>query len=92
MSVEIVKVGRKNTITIKKNLRNALNIEPGRLLIAEVSGDTLSLRPLPRDPFQRLEDLIGDIEGSELARMAEEQLISEAQKSLSGDMAGGQGD
>ncbi len=82
MTIEILEVGPKYNITLKKSLRKALGIEPGRLLIAETRGDTLNLRALPKDPFERLNTLLGSIDGRELSRAAEEQAIREASKAL----------
>ena len=82
MTAEILEVGQKYNITLKKSLREALGIEPGRLLVAEVHGDSLSLRPLPRDIFGRLDELLGGIDGAELKRLAEQRMIQEAEISL----------
>ena len=87
MTAEILEVGQKYNITLKKRLREALGIEPGRLLVAEVHGDSLSIRPLPRDMFGRLEELLEGIDGSELRRFAEERLIQEARMSLGRKMS-----
>jgi bifunctional DNA-binding transcriptional regulator/antitoxin component of YhaV-PrlF toxin-antitoxin module len=82
MTIEILEVGPKYNITLKKSLRKALDIEPGRLLIAETRGDTLNLRALPKDPFERLNALLGSVNGRELSRAAEKHAVTEASKAL----------
>lgn len=79
---EILKVGRKYTVTLKKDLRSSLGIEEGQLLLAEVHGDTISLKPLPKKPFEELDNLLGNITKENLRVSAEKLLMAEAEKSL----------
>ena len=79
---EILKVGRKYTVTLKKNLRSALGIEEGQLLLAEVRGGILSLKPLPKKPFEELDNLLGNITEENLRESAEKFLMAEAEKAL----------
>jgi len=53
-----VKVTRHGQTTIPKDLRRKLGIEEGSVLLVEVSGRTIVLRPIPR-----LEDLAGSLSG-----------------------------
>jgi len=87
MTIEILEVGPKYSITLKKSLRKALGIEPGRLLIAETRGDTLNLRALPKDPFERLSALLGSPNGKELSRAAENHASTEASEALGRKLA-----
>ena len=59
MSV-IVKVGRRYTVVIPKEIREKIGIKEGSKLLLRIDKDTIIMEPLPDDPFRVLEEIIGE--------------------------------
>ncbi len=57
---EIIRVGKKYTIVIPKDIRAKLKIKEGDLLSIKVEGDRIILEPRRVDPFKVLEKVIGE--------------------------------
>ncbi len=57
---ETVRVGKKFTIVIPKNVRSRLNIREGDVLSVKIEGDKIILEPKRYDPFKTLERVIGE--------------------------------
>lgn len=57
MSV-IIRVGKKYTIVIPKEIRKRIGLNEGSRLLARVVGNKIVLEPLPDDPFKVLDQLI----------------------------------
>ena len=77
MKSETVRVGKKYTIVLPKDIRSKLNIKEGDLLSVRVEGDRIILEPKRSDPFKVLEKVIGEPydEGRD-EKLAEEWLKS----------------
>jgi len=54
----IIRVGKKYTIVIPKEVRKRIGLSEGSLLLARVVGNKIVLEPLPDDPFKVLDQLI----------------------------------
>ena len=67
-----VKVDERGRITLPKEIREALGIEPGDVLSLTVSGDRIVVEKA-RDPFEKLARLLGDLGFSRELRVAAER-------------------
>ncbi len=56
----IVKVGKRYTLVIPKNLRDKLGIREGSRVLMRISGNKLIIEPLPKSPFKVLGEIIGE--------------------------------
>ena len=75
MKSEIIRVGKRFTIVLPKDIRTKLNIREGDLLSVRVEGDRIILEPKRSDPFKVLEKVIGEPYDEERnERLAEEWL------------------
>lgn len=73
---EILRVDERGRLTIPKEAREKVGIR--RLLILEVVGDHLKIKPL-KDPLQGLEgSLTSSLSLQELREVSEQQLVKEA--------------
>lgn len=79
---EIVRVKKKFNVTIPKRLRKKLEIKVGQLVNVSLRNDTIVLKPLPYDPAEKLQELIGSLDLKRIKRQAEKQIIKEAKTSL----------
>ena len=57
---ETVRVGKKYTIVLPKDIRTKLNIRVGDLLSVKVEGGKIILEPKRVNPFEVLEKVIGE--------------------------------
>jgi len=60
MKSEIIRVGKKFTIVLPKEIRTKLNIREGDLLSVKVEGGRIILEPKRSNPFKILERVIGE--------------------------------
>lgn len=58
MESETIRVGKKFTIVLPKDIRTKLNIREGDLLNIRVEGSKIILEPKRSDPFKVLERVI----------------------------------
>ncbi|RLF23709.1 MAG: AbrB/MazE/SpoVT family DNA-binding domain-containing protein [Thermoprotei archaeon] len=57
----IVRVGKRYTIVIPKEVREKLGLKEGSKLLLRIYGEkSLILEPLPDNPFKVLEEVIGE--------------------------------
>jgi len=81
---EIIEVKDKYNITITKAIRRVVPIEKGQLVeIYTVGKDRIVISPLPKDPSNRLREMMKEIDKNFLRKEAEKISVSEAEKSLS---------
>jgi AbrB family looped-hinge helix DNA binding protein len=57
---ETIRVGKKYTIVLPKDVRKRLNIKEGDLLSVRVEGDKIILEPKRVNPFEVLKRVIGE--------------------------------
>ena len=57
---ETIRVGKKYTIVLPKDVRKRLNIKEGDLLSVKVEGGKIILEPKRVNPFEILERVIGE--------------------------------
>ncbi len=76
---EIAVVGKRSTIVIPKALRKELSLEEGQRVLMRVEDGKIIIEPLPRNPYEILEQVIGEPyeEGKDEAK-AEEWLKTRA--------------
>lgn len=79
---ETVRIKKKFNVTIPKSLRKKLEIKVGQLVNMSLHGDTIILKPLPYDPAEKLQELIGSLDLKRIKRQAEKQIVKEAKSSL----------
>ena len=60
MRSETIRVGKRFTIVLPKDIRTKLNIREGDLLSVRVEGSKIILEPKRSDPFKVLERVIGE--------------------------------
>ncbi|RLF17874.1 MAG: AbrB/MazE/SpoVT family DNA-binding domain-containing protein [Thermoprotei archaeon] len=59
MSV-IVRVGKRHTVVIPKEIREKVGIKEGSKLLLRVDKNMVIMEPLPDDPFKVLGEIIGE--------------------------------
>ncbi len=75
MRSETIRVGKRFTIALPKEIRTKLNIKEGDLLSVKVEGSKIILEPKRSDPFKVLERVIREPYDEEKdERLAEEWL------------------
>ncbi len=79
---ENVKIKKKFNVTIPKSVRKRLEVKVGQLVKVSLDGDRIVLKPLPYDPSERLEKLIGSLKPEQISRQAEKLVLKEAKSSL----------
>jgi len=56
----IVRIGKKYTLVIPKNIREKLKLKEGSRVLLRISGNTIVIEPLPESPFEVLGEVIGE--------------------------------
>lgn len=75
---DFVRIGKKFTIVIPKRIREKLGLSEGQLSEIRVDKDRLIITPKHKDPFKRLEEIIGDIKYEKSTeKRAEKWLLKE---------------
>ncbi len=75
----VVRVGRRYTIVIPKEVRERVRLKEGSRLLVRVKGRSIILEPLPEDPFKVLERVIGEpYEEEKESKRAVEWLVRNA--------------
>ena len=53
-------VGKRYTIVVPKSVRKRVKIEEGQPVLVTARGETIVVRPLPKDPYASLARIIGE--------------------------------
>ncbi len=81
MGLELAEVDERYRITIPKEIRTTFKVVKGQRFFIVRYGDGLLLKPIPVDPAEKLDHIIGDFEfGRESRRRAEEWLLKQDKK------------
>ena len=81
MGLEVAEVDERYRITIPKEIRTTFKVVKGQRFFIVRYGDDLILKPMPSDPAEKLDRLVGDFEfGRESRRGAERWLMSQGRK------------
>jgi len=79
--LEVAEVDERYRITIPKEVRATFKMVKGQRFFVIRYGDDLLLKPIPADPAERLDRIIGDFRfGRESRRKAEEWLLRQDEK------------
>jgi len=79
---EVVKIKRKYNVTIPKKVRKRLEVKVGQLVQVSLDGDTIVLKPFPKDPSEKLEELIGTVKAQKIKEQAERISVKESKVGL----------
>jgi len=75
----IIRIGKRYTIVIPKEIRRKIGLNEGSLLLARVVDNKIILEPLPDDPFKVLDQLITEPYSEEVdEKRAEKWLLENA--------------
>jgi len=75
----IIRVGKRYTIVIPKEIRKRIGLSEGTLLLVRVVDNKIVLEPLPGDPFKVLDQLITEPYSEEVdEKRAEKWLLENA--------------
>ena len=78
---EMVRIGKRFRVVIPKEARKKLGLKEGKLSEVILEDGRLILTPKASDPFQKLSELIGDIDYSKgLERQTEKWLFSKVSR------------
>ncbi len=81
MGLEVAEVDERYRITIPKEIRTTFKVVKGQRFFIVRYGDDLLLKPIPSDPAEKLDRLVGDFEfGRESRRRAEKWLLKQDRK------------
>jgi AbrB family looped-hinge helix DNA binding protein len=76
--LEVAEVDGRYRITIPKEVRTTFKVAKGQRFFVVRHGDDLLLKPIPPDPAEKLDHIIGDFDfGRESRRRAEEWLLKQ---------------
>ncbi len=79
--MEVAEVDERYRITIPKEVRATFKMVKGQRFFVIRYGDDLLLKPIPADPAERLDRIIGDFRfDRESRRKAEEWLLRQDEK------------
>jgi len=79
--LELAEVDGRYRITIPKEIRTTFKVVKGQRFFIVRHGDGLLLKPMPADPAEKLDRVIGDFEfGRESRRRGEEWLLKKGRK------------
>jgi len=79
--MELAEVDERYRITIPKEVRSTFKVSKGQKFFVVRYGDDLLLKPIPPDPAERLDRIIGDFEFDKRSRRrAEEWLLKQQGK------------
>jgi AbrB family looped-hinge helix DNA binding protein len=79
--MEIAEVDERFRITIPREIRTTFKVVKGQRFFIVRYGDDLLLKPMPADPAEKLDHLIGDFKFGKAARgRAEEWLLNQGKK------------
>jgi AbrB family looped-hinge helix DNA binding protein len=79
--MELAEVDERYRITIPKEVRSTFKVSKGQKFFVVRHGDDLLLKPIPSDPAERLDRVIGDFEFDKRSRRrAEEWLLKQQGK------------
>jgi AbrB family looped-hinge helix DNA binding protein len=79
--LEVAEVDGRYRITIPKEVRATFKMVKGQRFFIVRYRDDLLLKPIPTDPAERLDQIIGDFDfGRESRRRAEEWLLKQDRK------------
>jgi AbrB family looped-hinge helix DNA binding protein len=79
--LELAEVDGRYRITIPKEIRTTFKVVKGQRFFIVRYGDGLLLKPVPADPAEKLDRIIGDFEfGGGSRRRAEEWLLKQDRK------------
>ena len=82
MGMSVVEVDSRFRVTIPTEIRKTVEVREGQTFYLIPFEDGLLMKPLPKDPSRRLDEIIGDFTFDRKARRkAEEWLRERAQKS-----------
>jgi AbrB family looped-hinge helix DNA binding protein len=81
MGLEMAEVDERYRITIPKEIRTTFKVVKGQRFFIVRYGDGLLLKPMPADPAEKLDRIVGDFEfGRESRRRGEEWLLKQDRK------------
>jgi AbrB family looped-hinge helix DNA binding protein len=79
--MELAEVDGRYRITIPREVRATFKVSKGQKFFVVRYGDDLLLKPIPADPAERLDRIIGDFELDKRSRQrAEEWLLKQQAK------------
>ncbi len=77
----IIKVGKRYTIVIPREIRKRIKIKEGTRLLVRIVDGKIVLEPLPEDPFKILDELIREPYNEKIdEKRAEEWLLRNASR------------
>ena len=78
----LVQVDERHRLTLPKDVREKFRIVKGQKFYLVPSGDDLIMKPIPRDPAKKLDEILGDFTfDREARRRAEKWLLKETKAS-----------
>ena len=81
MGMSLVEVDSRFRVTVPKEVRRILKVVKGQRLYVVPYGDDLLMKPLPTDPADRLQEIVGDfVFDREVRRKAEKWLLKQESK------------
>lgn len=57
---EEISIGKRYTLVIPKKIREELGLEEGQRTLVYVEGERIVIEPLPSDPFEILDEIVGE--------------------------------
>ncbi len=77
----LVQLDKKHRVTLPKKLRKKFRIIEGQKFYLVPYGDDFLLKPVPKDPEKKLDDMIGKIKfDREARRRAESWIVEQSRK------------
>jgi len=80
--IAAVRIKKKFNVTIPKRVRKKLEVKVGQLVQVSIDGDRIVLKPVPYDPSEKLEELIGSLKQEQIKEQSEKLIVKEAKSSL----------
>ena len=78
--MELAEVDERYRITIPKEVRATFKVSKGQKFFVVRNGDDLLLKPIPADPAERLDRVIGDFELDRRSRRRAEEWLMKQHK------------
>jgi len=78
MKSEVIRVGKRYTIVLPRDIRTKLNIREGDLLSVKIEGSKIILEPKRSEPFKVLERIIGEPYDEEKDEKLAEEWLKDA--------------
>ncbi len=78
----LVQVDERHRLTLPKDVRQKFRIVKGQKFYLVPSGEDLIMKPIPKDPAKKLDEILGEFTfDREARRTAERWLLKEARRS-----------